>query len=302
MFLIVRFRVFCPRPLHSHQDPQCLPHPLQEVGATAQGARSLEWVWPNGWLSSKHTQVMSPSSPTSSATWIPSTRRSIHLTATTISCAQTTPPWFPTSQVLPNSGAFSSKQAAASTVPSLLGPSSPWKQGACHVSGRSGFQETGAELDRDLLQQRSLVHGRVGKEIVTQTLCICWKTEKIPKRPLNGKLTWPSEERERSSAKIAWSWGWGWGEKLGKEKFWNCFSRDQSRIWISTIPPTSSKSMGRSGSKRQRLLVWRVGIEKQSLPRRDHARNCQEIEELRSFCCEETDQARQARIEEQRNP
>ena len=30
----------------------------------------------------------------------------------------------------------------------------------------------------------------------------------------------------------------------------------------------------------------------------DHARDCQEIEELRRTCCEETDQARQARIEE----
>ena len=30
----------------------------------------------------------------------------------------------------------------------------------------------------------------------------------------------------------------------------------------------------------------------------DQARDCQEIEELRRICCEETDQARQARIEE----
>ena len=39
---------FCPRPLHSHPDPQPLPRPLQE------GTRSLEWVWPNGWLCPKH--------------------------------------------------------------------------------------------------------------------------------------------------------------------------------------------------------------------------------------------------------
>ena len=30
----------------------------------------------------------------------------------------------------------------------------------------------------------------------------------------------------------------------------------------------------------------------------DHARDCQEIEELRGACCEETDRARQARIDE----
>ena len=39
----------------------------------------------------------------------------------------------------------------------------------------------------------------------------------------------------------------------------------------------------------------------------DHARNCKEIEELKRFCCEETDRARQARIDElslhqERNP
>ena len=91
--------------------------------------------------------------------------------------------------------------------------------------------------------------------------------------------------------------------EIGKREILKLLCReDQSRIWISTIPPTSSKSMGRSGSKRQHLLVWRVGIEKQALPRRDHARNCQEIEELRRICCEDTDQARQERIEEQRNP
>ena len=30
----------------------------------------------------------------------------------------------------------------------------------------------------------------------------------------------------------------------------------------------------------------------------DHARDCQEIEELRGACCKETDRARQARIDE----
>ena len=40
---------------------------------------------------------------------------------------------------------------------------------------------------------------------------------------------------------------------------------------------------------------------------KDHVRGCQEIEELRRICCEETDRARQARIDElsvhqERNP
>ena len=47
--------------------------------------------------------------------------------------------------------------------------------------------------------------------------------------------------------------------------------------------------------------------DKNRLFQEDHARDCQEIEELSRICCEETDQARQVRIEElpmqqQRNP
>ena len=75
-------------------------------------------------------------------------------------------PVIPTSpEGLPSSGASSSsKQTAAGRVPSLFGPSSLWKQGACHVSVRSGLHDTGAELDREsvatTLQQRFLVHSQ----------------------------------------------------------------------------------------------------------------------------------------------
>ena len=51
---------------------------------------------------------------------------------------------------LPHSGgSSSSKQTAASRVPSMSGPSSFWKQMASHVSGRTGLQETGAVSDRE---------------------------------------------------------------------------------------------------------------------------------------------------------
>ena len=51
---------------------------------------------------------------------------------------------------LPHSGASSSsKQTAASRVPSMFGHSSLWKQMAGHVSGRPGLQETGAVSDRE---------------------------------------------------------------------------------------------------------------------------------------------------------
>ena len=67
---------------------------------------------------------------------------------------------------LPNSGASSSRlQTAASRVPSMFGPCSLWKQGACRVGSYWRWTE-------NLWQQRFLVHSRKGKEIGTQTLCI----------------------------------------------------------------------------------------------------------------------------------
>ena len=56
MFLIVRSHVFCPRPLRSHQDPQRLSPPLQEVGATAQ-ACPLAGVSLTEWLTQHQTQM-----------------------------------------------------------------------------------------------------------------------------------------------------------------------------------------------------------------------------------------------------
>ena len=59
---------------------------------------------------------------------------------------------------------------------------------------------------------------------------------------------------------------------------------------------TTSKSMGRSVSKRQNQPVWRIEIEK--VFQENHARDGGETEQLRRICCEEANRARQARIEE----
>ena len=78
----------------------------------------------------------------------------------------------PVQKVYPNSGAASSsKQTAASRVPSLFGTPGLTKQGACHVSGRPSLQETGAELDRESVAT-TIFHSRKGKEIEKETLCI----------------------------------------------------------------------------------------------------------------------------------
>ena len=119
--------------------------PLAGVGCLAE------------WLTQLQTQVMSPSSLTSSATWIWSTRRSVYLTATTNATVISTT----VAEGLPRSGASSSsKHTAASRVPSMFRPSSLWKQMARHVSGRPGLHESGAVSDRESLKLRREIEKR----------------------------------------------------------------------------------------------------------------------------------------------
>ena len=168
------------------------------IARTAQ-ARPLAGVSLAECLLQHQTHVMSPSSPTSSATWIRSTRRSISPTATTISCALDDATMIPTSpEGLPNSEASSSSKQAA----------------ACRVSSPSEFVVSGNRVQvmcrvvlaprklepswwENLLRQRFLVHSRKGKEI--ETRCAFVEREKISKTSFNGKVIWPSEEREKLS-------------------------------------------------------------------------------------------------------
>ena len=161
-----------PHQQHSHPDLQRPPHPWQEVSAQAQArpARCSESgrmadSAPNtdygpelanffSCMDLEHTQINIP-------------------TATSISCAQTTPTVIPTqSRRLPTSGASSSsKQTTASRVPLMFGPFSLWKQGACRVSGRSGLQITGAELDRESVAATLCsVHSRKGRTNAVHSL------------------------------------------------------------------------------------------------------------------------------------
>ena len=65
--------------------------------------------------------------------------------------------------------------------------------------------------------------------------------------------------------------------------------------------------MGWSGSKRQNKLVWRIGNWKTHSSEKIEQKIAKKLRELRRTCCEETDRARQARIDElsmhqERNP
>ena len=146
--------------------PSRLPPQLQEVGATAQ-ARPLAGVSLADWLAQPQTQVMSQSSPTSLATRIdiPDSHHDF-LCPNDVTMIPTSP------GCLPNSEAFSSSQkAAASRVSSLFGHPRLGKLMACHVSGRPGLQETGAELDRESIATTLFSSQSKGREIETQTLC-----------------------------------------------------------------------------------------------------------------------------------
>ena len=65
--------------------------------------------------------------------------------------------------------------------------------------------------------------------------------------------------------------------------------------------------MGRSGSERDKISLYGELELRNRLFQENRARDCQEIEELRSICCEEAGGARQARsdelsLQQERNP
>ena len=115
-----------------------------------------------------------------------------------------------------------------------------------------------------------------GREIETKTLCKHWETGKISKKIL-----------EREAELIAR------GEKLAQQRFFEAETEVEVKHWEKrnsdiALYEINRRNMGWSGSKRQKKLVRRIGNEKQTFPR-NQAKYCQEIEELRRKCCEETD-------------
>ena len=71
------------------------------------------------------------------------------------------------------------------------------------------------------------------------------------------------------------------------------------------LEPYQAKPMGRSSSRRNRRLSGEPST-KNNIYQEHHARDCQEIEELRSICCKQADRVRQLRFNElsvqQENP
>ena len=178
VFLIVCSHVFCPRPLHSHQDPQRLPYPIQEVGATAQAfARWSESgrvadSAPNTGYEFKLTNLFSCTDPEHTPINIPDSQHNFLCTDN----ATVIPPVQKVCRIQKHPEANSSHQSSfiIRTVQ---------KQGACHVSGRSGFQETGAELDRNFVATPLFSSQSKGKRDRDTNVVHSLKDRKSPKYP-----------------------------------------------------------------------------------------------------------------------
>ena len=139
-------------------------------------------------------------------------------------------------ECLPNSGvSSSSKQTAASRVPSMFGPCSLWKQGACHVSGRTGLQETRAELDRESVAATIFSSQSKRKRDrdtnVAHSLKDTENLQKILERKVDSAVRGERVTQQKMYEAEAEVETRNWG---------HCCSRDQSRIWISAISATST--------------------------------------------------------------
>ena len=211
MSRVVRSLMCCPHLRLRSQDPLRLPPQLQEVGATVPSPPQLQEVGATAqarplagmsladWLTQPQTQVMSPSSRTSSATRIRSTRRSTFLTATTISCAQMTSLWFPPVQkayrILKHSAAAKKPKLAEFRHCSVIG-----KLMAGHASGLPRLQETGAELDRESVATTLFSSQSKGKRDRDTNVVHSLRDRKFPKDLWTESwLGRPRRERERLS-------------------------------------------------------------------------------------------------------
>ena len=138
-----------------------------------------------------------------------------------------------------------------------------------------------------------------GREIETKTLCKHWKTGENSTNSLNEKLKWPCSERNWLS-KVYTELRQTWRSNIQKKK-----KRKYVYIFDEVNQEFESQRLqlqqaNQRACQAQRDIICMYGeLEMRSrLFRDDRAKDCQENEELRRICCEETDRARQARIDD----
>ena len=154
----------------------------------------------------------------------------------------------------------------------------------------------GGVFTENLLQQRFLVHSREGKEIESWFFCMRWEIEIISKRSLNGKLTWPFRERKRLSKNCIRSRR-RLRRRIGRSAIVIIlFRRSMKNLNLSDF------ELIKWANRQIRLREVKISLYgdlelRDRLFQENHARDCQEIEEMRRRCCEEIEQTRQARSE-----
>ena len=176
-----------------------------------------------------------------------------------------------------------------------VGICSIWKQSASHVSGRLGPQEIGAELMRESVATTLFSSQSKGKKD-RDTLCIRWEREHLQNIfQRKGDL---AVRGEREAQQILYQ-----AEAEAEARNWERRNSDfafreinqefeSQRFQLHQASPWADQA------QRDKINMY-GDLELRKRPfQEDHARDCQEFEELRRICCEEIDQAIQARIEE----
>ena len=113
------------------------------------------------------------------------------------------------------------------------------------------------------------------------------------------------------------------GERVTQQKLYEADTEVEAKNWETRNSETAFREINQEfesqrfqphqasrwadQAQRDKNSLYRELVLRNRFFQEDHARDCQEIEELRRICCEETDRARQARLDElcmqqQRNP
>ena len=163
------------------------------------------------------------------------------------------------------------------------------------VGGRNGSRETGANLDRICCFNPFQVWSK-GKRDRDQKRCAVAETKKSPQNPWTE--SWFSRaKRENGSAKNVWSRGRSWGEKFWRREILTSLLNRSNRSLNLNDFRYIKQVDGQSRLKEIKISLYGEFELRNGLFQENHARDCQEIEEMRKLCCEETDRARQAKLD-----
>ena len=307
---------FC---VHFHLEPWCRYYSFPHVLSSPTGSRSrpsasttsLGWSFrekpcePARW-SGMYGRLATPApntgyepNPSNFFSYVDMEHTPIHLAdnhhdfqcqddATVIS---TTDPWG-----LPRSGASSSsKQTAASRVRLTFGLSILWKQMSGHVSSPPGLQETETMSYRESVATTIFSSQLKWKRLRHKRCAFAERYRKSPKHPWTE--SWLGRPRRDD----------GLSEFCLKLRNSDFAYQEISQEFASQGFQLHQASRWADQAQRDKLSLYGESELRNRLFQNNHARDCQEIEELRSICCLEADRARQARSDElsmqqERNP